>query len=394
MSVSIHMNGRTRGEIRPAIVQHQIRADEQTGKDAKAHTDSAINPALSAYNVRLHHEPDLLDTIRQEHDQVNQARLDQGKRKLRADANIMLTGTIQLSDDSLQALGWRFDSDGVKLPVDQQPDQAVKNVTMVYQEITRSVMAQPERYGRVRSATLHYDETSPHVDLISDPLDAARPDRTARTILNGSPGAKRGQAMREMQDHLCDHVRYKADVMDRFGLHRGDSQSKRVDRARKTRQAEQRLKRRESRLNERESRLNVRESRLNVRESRLNVREGALDAKADKIRQDSTSLDTLRQTLEQQADELKQREKQIKENALKLQKMNQAIEQKKAGFAPLIRQMKDAKAGLDRSAGRRRSELKQSLERAEQIADRADDWLSSVESLGIDQPTKGKGMSL
>ena len=39
MSVSIHMNGRTRGEIRPAIVQHQIRADEQTGKDAKAHTD-------------------------------------------------------------------------------------------------------------------------------------------------------------------------------------------------------------------------------------------------------------------------------------------------------------------------------------------------------------------
>ena len=373
MSVSIHLNGRTRGEIRPAIVQHQIRSDEQTGKDAKAHTDSAINPALSAYNVRLHHEPDLLDTIRQEHDQVNQARLDQGKRKLRTDANIMLTGTIQLSDDSLQALGWRFDDNGVKLPVDQQPEQARKNVTMVYQEITRSVMAQPERYGRVRSATLHYDETSPHVDLISDPLDPARPDRTARTILNGSPGAKRGQAMREMQDHLCDHVRYKADVMDRFGLRRGDSQSKRVDRARKTRQAEQRLKRRESRLNE---------------------REGALDAKADKIRQDSTSLDTLRQTLEQQADELKQREKQIKENALKLQKMNQAIEQKKAGFAPLIRQMKDAKAGLDRSAGRRRSELKQSLERAEQIADRADDWLSSVESLGIDQPTKGKGMSL
>lgn len=380
MSVSIHLNGRTRGEIRPAIVQHQIRQTEDEGKAVAEHTDSAINPALSKYNVRLHHEPDLLDTIRHEHDQVNQARLDQGKRRLRADANIMLTGTIQLSDDTLQALGWRFDDNGVKLPVDQQPEQARKNVTMVYQEITRSVMAQPERYGRVRSATLHYDETSPHVDLISDPLDPARPDRTARTVLNGPKGAKRGQAMREMQDHLCDHVRYKADVMDRFDLRRGDSQSKRVDRARKTRQAEQRLKRRESRLNE--------------RESRLNVREGALDAKADKIRQDSTSLDTLRQTLTLQEQELKQREERIKENALKLQKMNQAIEQKKAGFAPLIRQMKDAKAGLDRSAGRRRSELKQSLERAEQIADRADDWLSGVESLGIDQPTKGKGMSL
>lgn len=380
MSVSIHLNGRTRGEIRPAIVQHQIRSDEQTGKDAKAHTDSAINPALSAYNVRLHHEPDLLDTIRQEHDQVNQARLDQGKRKLRTDANIMLTGTIQLSDDTLQALGWRFDDNGVKLPVDQQPEQARKNVTMVYQEITRSVMAQPERYGRVRSATLHYDETSPHVDLISDPLDPARPDRTARTILNGLPGAKRGQAMREMQDHLCDHVRYKADVMDRFGLHRGDSQSKRVDRAKKTRQAEQRLK--------------SREDALKRRESRLSVREGALDKRADENRRESTRLDNLRQTLEQQADELKQREKQIKENALKLQKMNQAIEQKKAEFAPLAQEIKNAKAGLDRSAGRRRSELKQSLERAEQIADRADDWLSSVESLGIDQPTKGKGMSL
>lgn len=387
MSVSIHLNGRTRGEIRPAIVQHQIRSDEQTGKDAKAHTDSAINPALSKYNVRLHHEPDLLDTIRQEHDQVNAKRVEQGKRKLRTDANIMLTGTIQLSDDSLKALGWRFDDNGVKLPVDQQPEQARKNVTMVYQEITRSVMAQPERYGRVRSATLHYDETSPHVDLISDPLDPARPDRTARTILNGSPGAKRGQAMREMQDHLCDHVRYKADVMDRFDLRRGDSRSKRVDRARKTRQAEQRLKRRESRLNE--------------RESRLNVREGALDKRADENRRESTRLDILRQSLEQQADELAKKEQdlnsrqeQIKENALKLQKMNQAIEQKKAGFAPLIRQMKDAKAGLDRSAGRRRSELKQSLDRAEQIADRADDWLSGIESLGIDQPTKGKGMSL
>ena len=387
MSVSIHLNGRTRGEIRPAIVQHQIRSDEQTGKDAKAHTDSAINPALSKYNVRLHHEPDLLDTIRHEHDQVNAKRVEQGKRKLRTDANIMLTGTIQLSDDSLKALGWRFDDNGVKLPVDQQPDQAVKNVTMVYQEITRSVMAQPERYGRIRSATLHYDETSPHVDLISDPLDPTRPDRTARTILNGSKGSKRGQAMREMQDHLCDHVRYKADVMDRFDLRRGDSQSKRVDRARKTRQAEQRLKRREDALKR--------------RESRLDVREGALDKRADENRRESTRLDILRQSLEQQADEqatreqdLNSRENKIKEDALKLQKMNQAIEQKKAGFAPLIRQMKDAKAGLDRSAGRRRSELKQALERAEQIADRADDWLSSVESLGIDQPTKGKGMSL
>ena len=387
MSVSIHLNGRTRGEIRPAIVQHQIRSDEQTGKDAKAHTDSAINPALSKYNVRLHHEPDLLDTIRHEHDQVNAKRVEQGKRKLRTDANIMLTGTIQLSDDSLKALGWRFDDNGVKLPVDQQPDQAVKNVTMVYAEITRSVMAQPERYGRIRSATLHYDETSPHVDLISDPLDPTRPDRTGRTSLNGSKGSKRGQAMREMQDHLCDHVRYKADVMDRFDLRRGDSQSKRVDRARKTRQAEQRLKRREDALKR--------------RESRLDVREGALDKRADENRRESTRLDILRQSLEQQADEqatreqdLNSRENKIKEDALKLQKMNQAIEQKKAGFAPLIRQMKDAKAGLDRSAGRRRSELKQALERAEQIADRADDWLSSVESLGIDQPTKGKGMSL
>lgn len=385
MSVSIHMNGRTRGEIRPAIVQHQIRSDEQTGKDAKAHTDSAINPALSKYNVRLHHEPGLLDTIRREHDQVNQARLDQGKRKLRADANIMLTGTIQLSDDTLQALGWRFDSDGVKLPVDQQSEQAVKNVTMVYQEITRSVMAQPDRYGRVRSATLHYDETSPHVDLIADPLDPNRPDRTARTILNGSKGSKRGQAMREMQDHLCDHVRYKADVMDRFDLRRGDSQSKRVDRARKTRQAEQRLKRRESRLNE--------------RESRLNVREGALDKRADENRRESTRLDTLRQTLEQQADELAKkeqdlnsRENKIKEDALKLQRMNQIMNQKKAEFAPLAQEITDAKDGLKHQINEDWKRRREALDRAEQMVGKAEDWLADLTE--IEQQTRGKGLSL
>lgn len=380
MSVSIHMNGRTRGEVKQGIVLHQIRTDEEQGKKAKEHTDTGIRPELTRYNKVLYHESNLLDTIRHECDTISRTRQEQGKRKLRTDANVMMVGTIQLSDDTLQALGWRFDGDQ-KLPTDRQTPQTLKNVETAYKRITESVKAQPERYGKVRSATLHMDEGSPHVDLIADPLDVTKPDQTARHFLNGEKGTPKGQRMREMQDHLLDYARFTQKDIDRFGLTRGDSRSKRVDGAKMTRKAHKQL--------------NARETAVKAREEAVSKREMGVQMQAVKNRQDSTRLDTLRQELDQERERLKAEKAEIAEKAEKLRLVNSMIDRKKADFPALIQDIKTACNDLSRRMGQGRETLKKSLERAEIVTDKADDWLSAVENLSnLDEQTKSKGRSL
>lgn len=330
MSVAYHANGRRWRDVRPAIIQHQVRNDEEDGKKAKKHTDSTIRPELSKYNQVLYHEPDLLKTMHKEYEEVNRKRVENGGRKLRADANVLIVGTIQLSDDTLKALGWQFVEHEVvnekgkkeivedKLPVDQQPTKARVAVTEVYKRITQSIMAQPDRYGRVRSATIHYDETSPHVDLIADPLDVTQPDRTARTVLNGPKGTPKGKNMREMQDHLCDRALFTRQDIDRYDLRRGESRSERVDAAKKTRQAEKRVKAREEAvkaseeaLTAREAKLSEKEKELNEKEKSLNTRETKLGEREEAARKEDVRLGAVQAGLKRKARNVANREKAV-----------------------------------------------------------------------------------
>lgn len=172
-------------------------------------------------------------------------------------------------------------------------------------------MAQPDRYGRVRSATIHYDETSPHVDLIADPLDVNRPDRTARTVLNGPKGTPKGQRMREMQDHLCDRALFTAKDIDRYDLRRGESRSDRVDAAKKTRQAEKRVKAREEAVKASEEALTAREAKLNEKEKNLNTRETKLGEREEAARKEDVRLGAVQAGLKRKARNVANREKAV-----------------------------------------------------------------------------------
>lgn len=362
MSVSIHMIGRTRGQIRRAIVQHQVRRTQDEGRQAKAHTDTGIDPALTRYNVVIHHEPDLVDTMRRECDQVSEARQAAGGRALRSDANVMMIGTIQLSDETLERMGWRSEG-GRKLPVDQQTPEARKRVTEAYKRITQSVMQQPDRYGRVRSATIHLDEGSPHVDLISDPLDPAHPDRTARHYLNGDKGTPKGQAMRAMQDHLLDHAHISKRSLEAYDLRRGDSHARRRDAAVETRKASKALDSRSDALNRLSEALEGRREALDGREAAIRAQEA----------------------------DIALREAQIKQEQAKIIAARDKLQQAHEAYKPLITGMRQARDDLKAAMHKGRQAIQRGIDQGAQWERQADGWLDSLN--GLDN-RNDKGLSL
>lgn len=312
MSVSVHMNGRKRKDMKIGIKKHQERLNKEDGIAASKHSDSAIDYNLSDMNVNFFKDNDRFPRMREKLSIINQKRIDNGQRKLRSDANIFMTGTLQFSDESLALLGWKSDQYDDKLPADKQDEITIKRVTQAYHAAIRSIQAQPDVYGDVFSATLHFDETSPHVDFMSDPLDENDINKTARDFLNGPKGTPKGRKMREMQDKVMSKSNLKQSVIDRYDLVRGNPESKKVDKAKKLNKTEKGLSALEAKLDDRSVRLNVKEKALiqdkadfenekqefynerilfeqekELQETALRARQSALKLQADKEYQDA-----------------------------------------------------------------------------------------------------------
>lgn len=253
MSVSVHVNGRSKRDLRQGIKLHQERFNEDEATAVLANSDSSIDPKLSSMNVSFFKDDDRFKTIREKLAVVNEKRVSSGMRKLRKDANIFMAGTVQFSDESLALLGWKSDADGKKLSADQQEPDTIERVTQAYGSAVRSIVKQKDVYGDVFSATLHFDESSPHVDFMSDALDVNSIDQTARTFLNGAKGTPRGKNMREMQDKVMSCSGLKQTVIDKYDLVRGDSTAKKVDKAVQMRKSEKQLSKRETAVVEKEN---------------------------------------------------------------------------------------------------------------------------------------------
>lgn len=301
MSGSVHINGNTRANMKSTLRQHQLRDNEEEGKKALKATESDIDPKLSHMNINYFDDPERFPKMREKIDTINEKRTQDGKKKMYKSANVFMTGTLQLSNESLQRLGWQFDGDDA-LPADKQPEHALKNVKAVYADMVQSVHKQPEVYGDVFSATLHMDESSPHVDFLSDPLDVDKPYQAARAFLNGPKGdAKRN--VRRMQDNIFKHSRFDEATKTKYDLVRGEPFSKKKDKMKTIKKDEAEVKKAQEdlatgmmaagialqetgekaeELDERENKLSDKAERLNEQESTLNSRKMAVEAKEQK----------------------------------------------------------------------------------------------------------------
>lgn len=317
LSISVHVNGHTKSDIRKGIRQHQERNDEKEGIVASNNSASSISPADSNMNVQfIKSDENRLDEIKEKLNVINEKRVQQGQRKLRKDANVFLTGTIQLSDETLQKLGWRIDKneDGSKkYGVRQQHPQAVKNVKIIYSQLVKSVVEQKDVFGDVFSATLHFDESTPHIDFMSDVLDVNFTDQTARTFVNGPKGTPRGAKLKAMQDKIVEGAHFRSEHVEKFDLRRGDSESLKVDKAKRLRVSEKELEEREVSLKRRSADLDSRETSLDEREGLLDEREDKIKARAERATKTNLNAIKLKMELEEREKKVAEREKVAEE---------------------------------------------------------------------------------
>jgi hypothetical protein len=284
MSVSVHMNGRKRAEMKKPLKDHQERKNKKDGKEAAKHSDSAIDENLTAMNVSYISDEERFPKMRKKLDVINEKRIENGQRKIRKDANILMAGTLQISDDSLEALGWKSDENGKKLPSNQQSEQALNNVKVVYQDMFKSIQSQPEIYGDVFSATLHLDESSPHVDFMSDPLSVENINQTARDFLNGKKGTPKGEKLRDMQDNIMAKSQLKKDVIDAFGLVRGDSFKSKVDKVKTIKKDEKKIDVAQKSITQAASNIQIEVEKLGSREKGLEKKEQEMNVKTQELK--------------------------------------------------------------------------------------------------------------
>lgn len=276
MSQSVHINGKPLNKLGGGVQLHQERFDENEGLEVLKNTDSLINVSQTKYNLSLFKSDVLSDgkTVKQyvsdELKKVNEKRVNElGKRAFRKDANVVGVGTFQISDDSLEKLGY------VKGKLwEEQTEQTRTAVQVVYARIVKNALDKPDVYGKILTATLHVDESTPHVDFITCGIDAERPEMSMREILNGPKGSKKGSKLRAMQDDL-DTI-FTENEKERYLLTRGEPYSQKRDFAKQTRIAMKDLDAEREVLKTRRKKLNVKESSLNDREKALEARESAV----------------------------------------------------------------------------------------------------------------------
>lgn len=278
--------GRKQSKLGAGLQHHQERFSEAQAIEVKGSTESRIDPTQSQYNISYKRcdEP-YYEKMTKTYEAVNDARIKAGKRRMRSDANIGFVGTLQLSDDVLEASG--FDKSKAW---SENTDKARKTVEKLYKYMFDHLESRPDLYGFVESATLHVDESTPHVDFLTRAIDVHDLDLNASKL---SRGKKRGEKQRIMQDELAKDVQnavieeYGAEkgqrLIDRYSLVRGEPGGSKRDKLVHLKEYEKELNAKEKDLEKREKELEKREIDFKASERRLESREKNLDELHDKI---------------------------------------------------------------------------------------------------------------
>ena len=278
--------GRKQSKLGAGLQHHQERFSEAQAIEVKGSTESRIDPTQSQYNISFKQcdEP-YYEKMTKTYEAVNDARIKAGKRRMRSDANIGFVGTLQLSDDVLEASG--FDKSKAW---SENTDKARKTVEKLYKYMFDHLESRPDLYGFVESATLHVDESTPHVDFLTRAIDVHDLDLNASKL---SRGKKRGEKQRIMQDELAKDVQnavieeYGAEkgqrLIDRYSLVRGEPGGSKRDKLVHLKEYEKELNAKEKDLEKREEELEKRQIDFKASERRLESREENLGELYQKI---------------------------------------------------------------------------------------------------------------
>lgn len=278
--------GRKQSKLGAGLQHHQERFSEAQAIEVKGSTESRIDPTQSQYNISFKRcdEP-YYEKMTKTYEAVNDARIKAGKRRMRSDANIGFVGTLQLSDDVLEASG--FDKSKAW---SENTDKARKTVEKLYKYMFDHLESRPDLYGFVESATLHVDESTPHVDFLTRAIDVQDLDLNASKL---SRGKKRGEKQRIMQDELAKDVQnavieeYGAEkgqrLIDRYSLVRGEPGGSKRDKLVHLKEYEKELNAKEKDLEKREEELEKRQIDFKASERRLESREENLGGLYQKI---------------------------------------------------------------------------------------------------------------
>ena len=293
MSLSVHFNAYNQKTLTGGVQAHQERFSEKEARHALRNTNSNIDPTETKYNVSLYRD-EILETktvkrvAKELTEQFQANRGKAGLKRKRKDFNTMMVGTFQISDLSLVLMGYDKSKKW-----SENSEKARRRVTDVYQKMVNNALDKPDYYGRVMTATMHVDQSTPHVDFMCIGVDPEKLDYGVREILNGETtkdpktGKRRnkpkGMKLSEIQDDLSTIYGHNPGIAKKYDLVRGEEESVNLANIRDLRSQidylagyEVELENREGGLAEKEKRLDEREQALNRREFMLNDKDKAL----------------------------------------------------------------------------------------------------------------------
>lgn len=294
MALSVHFNAYNQKGLTGGVQAHQERFTEKEALHALKNTKSHIDPSETQYNVSLYRD-EVLETktvkqvAKELTDQFQANREKAGLKRKRSDFKTMMVGTFQISDDSLIRIGYDKSKKW-----SENSDKAKARVTAIYGRMVKNALNKPDYYGRVMTATMHVDESTPHVDFMCIGVDPEKLDFGVREILNGEEtkdpktGKRRykpkGAKLAEVQDDLSTIYGHNPEFAEKYDLVRGDKTSENLANLRDLRSQinnlsnyEVELERREDELDEKEKRLTEKELKLASKESEIDSREIQLE---------------------------------------------------------------------------------------------------------------------
>ena len=278
--------GRKQSKLGAGLQHHQERFSEAQAIEVAKSTDSRIDPTQSQYNISFKRcgEP-YYEKMIKTYEAVNDARIKAGKRRMRSDANIGFVGTLQVGDDVLEATGYDKSKPWSENTLDSR-----NKIKTFYKYMFEHLESRPDLYGVVESATLHVDESTPHVDFLTRAIDVYNLDLNASKL---SRGKTKGEKQRIMQDELAKDVKNRfvekyglekgSKIVDQYGLVRGTPGGSKRDKLVKLKEYEKEINAKEKDLEKREKELEKRQIDFEASERRLESREKNLDELYSKI---------------------------------------------------------------------------------------------------------------
>ena len=336
MSLSVHFNAYNQKTLTGGVQAHQERFSEREALHALKNTNSNIDPSETKYNVSLYRD-EVLETktvkrvAKELTDQFQANREKAGLKRKRSDFNTMMVGTFQISDDSLMRIGY----DKTK-KWSEQSKKAQRRVTAVYSEMVKNALNKPDYYGRVMTATLHVDESTPHVDFMCIGVDPERLNFGVSEILNGETtkdpktGKRRhkpkGAKLAKIQDDLSTIYGHNPEFAEKYELVRGDKKSKNVANARAYRLEKFKLAQDRELVDVRDKVSEANYEAIKFREEILEEDELKLASKASEIDSREVQLEEAKKRLDEREEELNRRESTLndKDKALRALKSDYA----------------------------------------------------------------------